>query len=333
MKFFAIAVVVTAFCCVLLANGQNVNMTEEEMKAVDKFFRGKFEKAKSYAEAHNYETALKLVDAILTLHPEVGFRDEVVSLRVKCEEGMIQQSVVKSYISVPKNVCEVSEQVEFKIRVDNLTEDEARIFTKGLENSIFGRLEREVREYSIDGMSRFSRAPEFVRNVPDITLRKGEGWEKSYFIETKGLGSFEGRFRRYVLWGALRPAEMECGNERFSRYLPLEPVTIDVLPEGCGKYAQRPVEVVRDSVMRLIQRSGEGGRTEREAQSMLFYASFYVPAGSLHEVAGLIIGSLDKLSASGARTAMGVLTNLTGEAHGFEAEAWKRWWARKAGNE
>jgi hypothetical protein len=332
MKIFVILVTVAALSCVLLADSQKtVTMTEEEMKAVDKFFRAKFEEAKSYCEARKYDAALKLTDSILTLRPdaEANFRQEVVSLRVKCEEGIIQQSVVRSYILVPKSVCEVSERVEFKIRVDNLSEGEVRIFSGGRERSIFGRLEREVYEYALDGTSRISRAPVVMRNTADIVLRKGEGWEKSYFIETEGLGSFEGKFRRYILRGVLRPAEMECGGERFSRDLPLGAVTIDVLPEGCARYARSPVEVIRDSVMHLTQRSDETARSESEGQTMLFYASFYVPAESLDEVVGLIIGSLDKLSAPAARTAMGVLTNLTAEAYGFEVEAWKKWWARK----
>jgi hypothetical protein len=330
MKMFVILGIMAAFSCVLLADAQkSVTMTEEEMKTVDKFFRAKFEEAKSYCEARKYDAALKLIDAILILHPEVSFRQEVVSLRVKCEEGMIQQSVVRSYILVPKSVCEVGERVEFRIRVDNLSGDEVRIFSGGQERSILGRLEREVYEYALDGTSRISRAPVVVRNTADIVLRRGEGWEKSYFIDTEGLGSFEGKFRRYILRGVLRPAEMEFGGERFSRDLPLEPVTIDVLPEGCARYARSPVEVIRDSVMHLTQHSDETARSESEGQTMLFYASFYVPAESLDEVVGLIIGSLDKLSSLAARTAMGVLTNLTAEAHGFEVEEWKKWWARK----
>jgi hypothetical protein len=333
MKILVILGIVAALSCVLLADSQkSVTMTEEEMKAVDKFFRGKFEEAKSYFETHNYETALKLIDSILALRPdaEAAFRQEAVSLRVKCNEGIVQQRVVKSYILVPKKVCEIEEEVEFKIRIDNLTENDVHIFNRGLENSIFGRLEEEVCEYALDGTSRVSRAPVVMRNDSDIILRKGEGWEKNYFIDTKKLGTFEGKFRRYTLRGVLRPAEMECRGERFSRYLPLEPVTIDILPKGCARYAQSSVQVIRDSVMRLTQRSDETARSESEGQTMLFYASFYVPAESLDEIVGLIIGSLDKLTASVARTAMGVLTNLTSEAHGFEVEAWKKWWARKA---
>ena len=335
VKTFVTLSIVTILCCVLLANADKpVAMTEEEMKAVNKFFRSKFEEAQSLSEAYNYEAALKITDSILILRPDAdaNFRQALVSLRVKCNEGIIQQRIVHSYILVPKKLCEVGERAQFTIRIDNLTENDVRIFNRGLENSIFGRLEKEVCEYSIDGSSRVSRTPAYIRYESDIILRKGEGWEKSYFIETSQLGNFQGKFRRYTLRGVLRPAEMECKNERFSRNLFLEPATIDVLPTGCAKYTERPVEAIRDSIMRLTQPSEEA-RSESEAQSMLFYASFYLPAESVDEAVGLIIGSLDKMSASSARTAMGVLTNLTSESYAFEIEAWKKWWVRKTKKE
>jgi hypothetical protein len=309
-----------------------VRLTAREMAAVEKFIALKVEKVKEALAVHNYEFAVSLIDAILQVHPETESRTQLQDLRIKAGEGLLQQEVVKVYLYSPKSVYTFGEKIAVKLRVKNVSDDEVTFPHSGEKPRNFGRVVKASYSYELLGSSRMRRTQLIVKQDKPIKLGKGQVWEKSYEIDTSKLAADEPGVRRFVLQAELRPAQIDAGEEKFSRYLVTGELEVLVVPKEHAALAGNPLKHIRDATSFMLGKADPEETRFKDfagAQAAAFYPSFFLADEEKAEAVGLLMAALEKSRADTARVLMGCLTYLTREAHGSSREDWLQWWKRQ----
>lgn len=306
-----------------------VKMTAREMAAVEKFIAHKVEKVKEALAVHNYEFAVSLIDALLTVHPETRSRQELHDLRIKAGEGLLQQEVVRVYLYAPRRVYTFGETIEVKLRVKNVSPDEVTFPHSGEQPRNFGRVVKTSCSYKLRGSSRIRRTQLIVKQDKPITLGKDQVWEKSYQIDTSKLADEEPGVGRFVLQAELRPAQIEAGEEKFSRYLMTGELDLWVVPKERAALAAGALRHVRDATSFMLGKPGTTLKELPEAQEVVFYSCFFLADSEKDEAVKLLMSALEKKTAETARVLMGCLTFLTGEPHGTDKRDWLDWWKKR----
>ncbi len=306
-----------------------IKLTAREMAAVEKFIALKVEKIKEALAVHNYEFATSLIDAILKVHPETRSLQQLHELRIKAGEGLLQQEVVRVYLYSPRRIYTDGEKIEIKLRVKNVSQNDVTFPHSGKTPRNFGRVVKASYTYELAGSSRMRRTQLIVKQDEPITLGTGQVWEKSYEIDTAVAASAEPGVRRYVLQAELRPAQINTGEEKFSRYLVTGELDLWVIPKERAALAAGALGHVRDATSFLLgkaDREKTGLKDVPEAQAAAFFSCFFLAEGEKDEAVGLLMAALEKTSADTARVLMGCLSYLTGEAHGTSKQDWLQWW-------
>jgi hypothetical protein len=308
-----------------------VKMTQREMAAVEKFIALRVEKVKEALAVHNYEFAVSLIDALLLVHPETESRGLLHELRIKAGEGLLQQEVVRTYLYSARRIYAPGEKIEVKLRVKNVSGGDVTFPHSSETPRNFGRIVKTSCSFELAGSSRMRRTQLIVKQDEPITLGKGQVWEKSYEIDTSADAGDQSAVRRYVLQAELRPAQIEAGEERFSRYLLTGELELWVVPKERAALADKPLENVREATAYMLGARDPAAAVKDldQAHEAAFYSCFFLAESDRPEAVRLLMAALEKATADTARVLMGCLTWLTGEPHGSAKEDWLQWWKKR----
>lgn len=305
-----------------------------EQAAVEKFLGLKVEEVRQHVSGHNYDFALRLIDAILMVAPNTRFKRELQQLHIKANQGMLQQKVLRTYLFCSKKVHSIGDMIEVKLRIKNISPDEVSMPHNAEQARNFGVLLETTYSYELPGSSRMRRTQLTIKQDSAIVLKKNQVWEKTFKIDTSRIKSRQPVIRRYVLQAVLRPAEIVSGDERFSRYLSTGELEIWVMPSEHLNLAKDALGHLREATS-FIQGKPIPGElaidSNSKAQVAAFYSTFFLARKDRLKAVRELVRALEKAAGDTARVLMGSLSYLTKEPHGTSREDWLDWWKKQKG--
>ncbi len=307
-------------------------LTAGEKAAVEKFLKRRVEEVRRHVNQHNYDFAVKLIDAILLVAPDTRFKRELQELRRKASQGTLQQKVIRTYLYCSKKVHAIGDKIEIKLRIRNLSSDEVSLPHTAKEARNFSVLLKNAYGYELLGSSRMRRTQLTIKQDSAIVLKKNQIWEKTFEIDTSQIESRQPVMRRYVLQAMLRPAEIISGDERFSRYLATGELEIWVMPSKHLNLAKNALQHLREATS-FIQGKPVPGELaidgHSKAQVAAFFSTFFLTRQERGQAIRELVRALEKATGDTARVLMGSLSYLTKEPHGTSKEDWLNWWKRR----
>lgn len=121
----------------------------DEVPTEADFLARRFEDAKRLYKQGNYGEAFRLADALLTVAPDVPFRDELKHLRRLAEGRHLGHSLVAVHFEVARGEFPLREIAGFLV-LENLTAKTIGVGEKG-ERQVLGQARYRLTEYYVDG--------------------------------------------------------------------------------------------------------------------------------------------------------------------------------------
>ena len=305
-----------------------------EMAAVGKFITLKVHDVRQAIARHDYDYAVRLIDAILLLDPGTPFKNELGKLRIKASQEKLQQEVVRVYLFCPKSVHSIGDKIKVTLRIRNVSSGKITFPHEAEKARNFGVLVRKTCDYELLGSTRMRRTQLTLKQDSPIVLEKGQVWEKTFTIDTSHIESIHPIMRRYVLQAVMRPVEIVAGDERSSRYLATGELELFVMPPEHAKLAKEAMQHIMEAAAFLTGKPipGELAIDEaRGAQVALFYSSFFLSEKERPQAAGELMRALEESSGDTAHVIMGSLSFITGEEFGTARDDWLNWWKKQSG--
>ncbi|MCI0343799.1 MAG: hypothetical protein L0216_22060 [Planctomycetales bacterium] len=295
--------------------------SEAARRAEFAYLARKWEEAKVQFARGNDEKVVAMANALLVLEPELPWKDEVVSLRLRAKDRMVARDVVEAAILCDSPRATVGDVIRLRVRIAARTEDPLSwvLAPEGESPGARASLTVTIREWGAGRVESLATARLPIEGLPEsATLKKGEAIEGTVAVPTVAYAPLRVTARTYEFEGVVRPASLAAGTRAVFRPIVLDPVRVEVLPRGWERLAGDPVAALREAV-----------REERPVRLLL--AAALVPDGVRGEAAEALfdaLGSPFEREAT-APAVMAALRRLTGEALPDDRAAWLALWSRR----
>jgi len=300
-----------------------------EKQAVERFISLKTEEVKKAVELHDYDYAIRLIDAILLLKPNTSCKDKLKELRLKASRETLQQNVLRVYLSCASKYHTAGANIRIKLRIKNLTEGKVvlPVYTKEARNFIV--VTKDTLDYGFPFSTRMRRTQLTVKQESEIVLETGQLWEKTFDIDTSKMDRPAHYVRKYVLQAAVWPCEIITDTERFSKALTTGKLELTVAPEKELALAADALENLGNALSYINDGTTvpEGLEIDSRARAdeVIFYSAFFIEDEQKGDALRLLFESLEKSAGRTSRIIMGSLSGLTGKNFGTSKEDWLKW--------
>ncbi|MEK7447970.1 MAG: hypothetical protein AAB019_00635 [Planctomycetota bacterium] len=306
-------------------------VSKNESLFIDKYLYSKYLAAQTFAQREQYQPAIKLINSILELEPQLEFSAKLKQFRIACEEKLIQKSVIKTKIFSEsrlgrdrKEIYEMGDKINITLQFENVTLRPVDI-TFGEKNSAVIYL--SITEYGPTGnYSSISRMEEIPLSDKKITLNPKEIWQNSYVIDTdKELRSL--LYRIYTLGAEIRPLKIEGGGEFTGiRKIVFPQIILRVFPPDVDPVLKEPLAKLGEAL--------DGGMPLD-----IFLCSMLVSEKEYEQAIEMLMTALRKSSQPKAdpsqaeselkQVLMNSLKHITQLPFALEEEIWLTWWKEK----
>lgn len=306
-----------------------------------KYLQGKFEEAKRVQKGGGHARALKMLDAILVLEPELGFKQEVESLRVKVKASLYHSSVLTASFETEEEAYEVGGIIEVKVRLRNPGQQTLVIPLPG-EGTNLGVLNLERRIYKPDGNWVTDYQTETLPLPEQIEIEPGESYDLLYLIDVRGIDLPEGFYVSLWLSGRLRPPSLIQGEKNRARLIEIPRKEVPLLPVGQGNLAADPFERLKENLEEDHDLTAEltgldagddarrGEITGRLAAISveILPLAFLSARDALWPTNEALVGALEQASPATGAAAMTGLSFLNGKEPTLQKRQWQIWWLK-----
>lgn len=303
---------------------REVEAQRRERAVIERFLRSKLDEARELYRRRQYQGAYRIADAILTLDPEVSFRQEVRRLRRAAEARHLAKTVVLVTFE-PKGGADFPvEKLDGTIVVENLGQEPLTIGL-GAESTL-GLLEYTVFEFYGDGSEWTTQGTVVVHAEEDFRLASGDSRRLRFSTEIpRGRGTPVMQY--FSVTGMLRPRSLESGDEFIARNVPWDATEVLLLAED--------LEPLRDDPWKTLVAAYEAYDSRRVAASGFYWIWELKEMGEpgherREETIDFLLSQLDpELDQGLDRLTMRLLEQVTGKSLKPTKETWFRWARRR----
>ncbi|MFH1230897.1 MAG: hypothetical protein V1709_05305 [Planctomycetota bacterium] len=231
----------------------NNNNLPPETAFVEKYFYGKYLQALKLFEQENYELAKELVTAILAIEKNLSFFNQLLMLRIQCEEMIIQRGLLKAtLIPTPKEglpLClyEIGDHIKLTLRLENVSLLPLEIVF-GEDNFIM--MQVNLNQY--DPFGNFNNqvlTEEIPIKIKSVKLNPNEKKELELVLDTSRDNPNSGCYRTYNLYTEIRPEtiksetlEKKIGTNETIRKILSPSIMLRVFPPDVKPVLNNPIE-------------------------------------------------------------------------------------------
>ncbi|MEM7263642.1 MAG: hypothetical protein AAF488_16765 [Planctomycetota bacterium] len=302
----------------------DIVLTEAERLASQKFLIVKAREAKAHFDGGRYQLAYRIADAILTLAPDVSFRQEMRELRRDAEARHLGETVVSVRFEIGDGAPFPIDKLEGVVAVENINEDPLIIAAE--EEEPLGLCEFQVFEVYEDASSWTSRGSKVLRATGPYRLDRGE--QRADPISLDLRRSDRPPVLQWIrVGGSFRPTELRSGDEVIQRSIPWQSRDVIVVAEDLND--------LRDDPQAGFDTAIEAGDSRRIVAAGYLWARELAEQGEIGSAAKE--ATIDRLIAQIStdqespldRLYMRLLEEFTGEELRPTKEAWRRWHRRR----
>jgi len=308
---------------------------------VDTFLKKRYRDALKAYKSGDYRRADRLAGAILTVAPDVPFRDRVEQFRVEVRERIVNSTMLSARIKPDKYRYEWGELVHLDVAIKNISNKTLTIYFSppqdvslyrsetGSDRSRNPAVNRQGdRASEQDGertvfmqvmqeqIGMFGNSMEQNRNrtvaVPDrVRLNPRETWSKRILIRT----SDEPRkhvLRRFRVKAKVRPSFIVIGDRRMSRWITFREARFELFPKGM----REALPATPDKIRYHLQ---SGNLRD------VFFLTHLLPRKHYEQIVPFFLTSLPDLNKRASRTIMVLLRSLTGQKKMYQKSSWLEW--------
>lgn len=303
---------------------REVEAQRRERAVIERFLRSKLDEARELYRRRQYQGAYRIADAILTLEPEVSFRQEVRRLRRAAEARHLAKTVVLVTFEPKGGAGFPVERLDGTIVVENLGQDP---LTVGLgAESTLGLLEYTLFEFYGDGSEWTTQGTVVVHGEEDFQLASGDARRLHFSTEIpRGRGTPVMQY--FSVAGMLRPRSLESGDEFIARNVPWDSTEVLLLAED--------LESLRADPWKTLVEAYEAYDSRRVAASGFYWIWELKQMGEpgserRDETIDFLLAQLDPEVDQGLdRLTMRLLEQVTGKNLKPTKETWFRWARRR----
>ena len=302
----------------------------------ERWYEDRFREAARRLERGDPLGAVKLLDALLVVDPDLPIRDRITALRLRAKELELRSSVIEARL-VPKRVLVApGEAVEVAIEVKNISSSPLELaLPDAPAGDIFGALEVETLEATADGGRTRRRELQKIDKPIVAHLQPGEVWrtvlrvndERALGPDGKPATPAPGVYRRITISGSIRSQVLVRRDEKFDRFLPLFPVEVHVVDRALHALAADPRRALDEAIEGLRKTTDEA--EARALGERLFFAALLVPATGRERAIEALGATLASDLDNAAPAALGALAVLADRPLG-DRQAWREWIRRRA---
>lgn len=314
---------------------------DSERRQGAKYLRRKLQGARKLHEEGDPARALRILDAIRDLEPEINFLEEIEALRVEVKSSLYQATVLSAAFETDREGYEAGEVIQVEIRLRNPGK-QALVIPLQEEGVNIGAVRLERWAYFSDGTWQRDFHEEALPQAEEIRIEPGESYTLPYLIDTRGIDLPEGSYVALWLSGKVRPPSVIQGVENRARLIEIPRKEIPLLPVGQGDLSKEPARRLKEALRedRTLSREltglgGEKGERRKEISARLGEISgeilplaFLAARKGLWRTNEILVGALEEASPEVAATAMKALSLLNGKKATLKKRWWQIWWLK-----
>ncbi|TET33492.1 MAG: hypothetical protein E3J72_16685 [Planctomycetota bacterium] len=299
-------------------------------EVVEKYYREKFETAKEYLDSGQPHMARAMVDAILLLEPHLPFKREIKMFRVRCEGQIVRADLLACSLEVDSLTVPQGNTISLNLIVRNVSNESITVHPPTTTPN-FGVFRRHVTELLYDGkMNMYTKSHPKIGLPKAFTLKKGQQWNTPILVDTDVFAHGPGVHVILELSGTLRPSAIEAGGKSLSRYLPVPPVQIRIVPKEYTGISKKPAEALdRASIEAIAIATSPAGDHPKDVYERLFHSALFAADTDPDRTISVLIRTLNRVDRIGARVVLAALRRITGREFAGDIQDWVDWWYAK----
>ena len=292
--------------------------------SVQRFLRAKFAEARALFKQGQYHAAFRTADSILTLYPDLPFREEVLTLRRRAQARHLGQSVLTVRFELESEPAFPARTIRGRLVLENVSAQNLVIGEPGTKG-IFGQAIFVVTDVFPDGSELSNRGSRVVRGR-GFELEAGALHRMPLELELPGTPGFP-VMQIIELDGGVRPSVLRTDGRDIPRTIPWHRTRDVVVPKELLDVSQDPY---RELQLALI-----AGDIPRVVVASRLWRARLDEDGDLAVAArertvDLFLSTLDEEIEILRHIAVQELIALTGYDRIITAEDWQRWGGDRA---
>ncbi|MGE0709479.1 MAG: hypothetical protein AB7T09_15990 [Planctomycetota bacterium] len=278
-----------------------------------------------YAAA-DFLGALRLADALIDLEPGWARAADVQALRRRCQDRLVESSLVVARLGVSSPVLSRDGPLELTLRFKNVSDQPIVLHQEA--DAAVGVLDLDYEELQPDGARTRVRTQHGVRlGAERLRLEPGQERAVPLRLPAPHRRLPRGVVGRYELGGRIRPTRMDVGDSSASTFLPLAKVRVLVLASEDVALAKDPAAALRDAVTR----GNRGTLAERRPPAREAFVAGVLLAERDREAAfAALIEALSVSSPPLSEALCAALSRANGDPFGYTREEWLAWWTQRS---
>ncbi|MCX7704235.1 MAG: hypothetical protein N2234_09115 [Planctomycetota bacterium] len=327
MRVVCLAFLITVSVTFLHTEEEKLN--PEERAAVNKFYRLKLKEAELSLKKGDFTTAKSILQAMAVLGTDdLKLRAQIKELESLAVKEEVRAKVVDARLVVEKPVFSGVKEVRVFVRLINRSDETVSIFhrkEKGRAEMNAGCLSVLCVTYGANGTISSSEHSNLrFTKTEQVTLRKGEMWEKELSLEVPTLEEEEMVTYVYTLRGFVI-LEVLCGSEDvYALTLDLGRLSFKLVPKGAERYAEMPLDALVSAVKKAASKPSES--EAKDIIRTIFFAPFFLEDVQKAAALPVLITWLPQLQEKYANAVTATLSYLTNLPFGRDRNRWVEWW-------
>lgn len=308
----------------------SIPLTPEQRKVVEEYFKMKFEHAIALFEMGDYENCLALIDAILIVEPSISIRPQLVRLRLRCKDMIINKRFLHLSFHTDRPYYQYGQTAILNVQIRNLSREVISIdrTEQRMSNDSAVRSSRNLppassfmsicmtdHDFLGNSISEpFERPIEFPER---LVLAPGESWKMEIPFDTAFGLPDRGTYRTFRFNIVSSFVKVTGREHAFYRRLSFPQTTVRVLPlEFDARLEANPLQSMIDALQQGNMRD-------------LFHSAIIMPDDRKQQAIDILVKSLEESSPEAKRVVMVCLGHITGRNLGVSEARWLKWWTEQ----
>ncbi len=295
----------------IVVNVLKGTVSQKELSTIEKYYYGKYLQALRLFKLEKYQQAIGMINAIRLLEPKISCRSTLKQLKIKCEEQLLQQKILKATLIASKEIYERGDQIEITLGLENLTLAPVEVSLGEMNLAV---VYVTVAEYGpLGAFNSISRMEEVELPAEDIKMNPSDLWKTTFVIDTSRDNPQSINYATYTINLEIRPKKLKSISGETIRKITTPVLRLKVFPPDVDPVLQNPLKALGKAL--------DGG-----IPVDIFLCALLVPEKDYEKELALLMPALKNSDEQTEKAIMNCLKHITGLPFAIDKQIWLGWW-------